>query len=170
MSSQDNLNSANELGRTIAQLMAQPMPRSSSITQAIDGLIMTLTAKAQQLVNPPAIKACSPNDIVVAAGDTVHIHGNGDVEINTSGPVRFTGEVGLVHAPDCATKEATLPAGLTLESYFKDNQARGVIDFSLRAFHLPDGEVGFYLHPGSVDGHTPQFTVKGNVLTTHTPA
>lgn len=172
MSSQDNLNSANELGRTIAQLMAQPMPRSSSITQAIDGLIMTLTAKAQQLVNPPAIKACSPSDIVVAAGDTVHIHGNGDVVLTRSDP-RPVGVLCNCNQSPCAcivTSFTMPPLKPTLQSYFEDNLAKGTIDFSLRACHLPDGEVGFYLHPASVDGHTPQFTVKGNVLTTHTPA
>lgn len=161
MSLQDELIQANELGRTIAQLMAQPMPRSSNTTQAIDGLIMSLTGKAQELLSPLLIKESSPPAGEAGAGDSQPL-------------AAYTG-----HASDCSTNNRGVPetvgdcdcgAGLTLESYFKDNQARGVIDFSLRACHLPDGEVGFYLHPGTIDGHIPQFTVKGNVLTTHTPA
>lgn len=83
------------------------------------------------------------------------------------------------HASDCSTNNSGVPellgdcdcgAGMTLQRYFEDNFAQGVIDFSLRSCRLAGGEVGFYMHPASVSGHTPQFTVKGNVLTTHTPA
>lgn len=153
----DNLNQANELGNTIAKLLNTPPSQSVQVDQTVKGLITSLAAKAHELLNPVAIKASSPSDeFIMAAGDTAHIHGNGDVSYEP--------------CPDPARPghyQSITDAGLTLQSYFQENLARDVVDFNLRAYRLaPDGSVGFYLHPARGDGHTPQFAVKGNVLTT----
>lgn len=171
MSSEYNLIQANALGHTIAGLLAQPKADASNVSQAVNGLVMSMIAKAQECLNPLTVKTSSP-----AAGvdSTMHTGTEKRSQLTDSGLAAYTG-----HASDCATNNRGVPemvgdcdcgAGLTLQSYFKDNLARGVIDFSLRSCQLPGGEVGFYLHPARTDGHTPQFTVKGNVLTTHTPA
>lgn len=143
---------AAHIGHAVAALIAASRDSCNTAADHARSLAKNLADQAMQLATPV---------VTITAKDT-------------GGLAAYTG-----HASDCSTNNRGVPetvgdcdcgAGLTLESYFKDNQARGVIDFSLRACHLPDGEVGFYLHPASVDGHTPQFTVKGNVLTTHTPA
>lgn len=53
----------------------------------------------------------------------------------------------------------------TLEQFFRDAAAVGVIDFSLRATVVDAERVTFYLHPHGKDGETLDFTVTGNVLT-----
>jgi hypothetical protein len=194
MTPQDNLNTANELGCTIAKLIAQSYGLSTNTAKVVDNLVAAMADKAQQLLNPPLTKSASTDDIVLAAGDTATIHGTGEVELVRSGVIDYIGPgaTAISHASDCATnnrgvpellgpcdcmgdvaKFADVPAGPTLQSYFEGELARGVIDFSLRACRLAGGdgsEIGFYLHPAQTSGETAQFTINGNTLTTHLPA
>lgn len=168
---------ATRLGHTVSSLLSGAADHTTHAADDARRLVQKLAAVAMGLLTPPEpVKAAAVKEFVMGAGDTAQIHGNGDVVLTRDdGPLAaYTG-----HASDCSTNNRGVPglvvdcdcgAGLTLQSYFKDNLARGVTDFSLRSCLLPGGEVGFYLHPARVDGHTPQFTVKGNILTTHTPA
>lgn len=193
MNTQDNLNTVNELGRTIALLAAQSGGSTNTNAKIIENLIAALGAKAQELLNPVAITNTSGLDeLVIGAGDTAHIHCNGDVELVHSGTI--VDMMASPHASDCATNNrgvsellgpcdcrepkvvktaarmAYEQAGPTLQSYFEGEMARGVIDFSLRSCRMADGLVGFYLHPQLRSGETAQFTINGNALTTHVAA
>lgn len=191
MSNQDNLNTANELGRTIALLIANPYGQSTDVVSTVNNLVAAMAAKAHDLLNPPALKASTPSvvDVVVGLGDTAQIHGNGDVELVRSGVIDYVGQGAtcISHASDCATNNRgvpellgpcdcmgdltkALPAGPTLQAYFESNLSMGVIDFSLRTCRLPNGLVGFYVHPAQRSGETAQFIINGNALTTHVAA
>ena len=52
----------------------------------------------------------------------------------------------------------------TLETYFKENHEKQVIDFRLRASVDDKGETSFYIHPFDKNGETPEFIVYGNQL------
>lgn len=186
MTPQDNLNTANDLGRTIALLAAQSAGSTTNNAKVIDNLIAALAGKAQALLNPVEVKAASIGDeIIMGAGDTAIIHGNGNVQIKLCADTAQTA-TSIGHASDCATNNRGVPellgpcdcmgdaanfapvvAGPTLQSYFEGELARGVIDFSLRTCRMPDGLVGFYVHPAMLSGETAQFIVNGNALTTH---
>lgn len=182
MDLQDRMNQANELGNTIAKLLAQPSRMTMETGKVVDGLVAAMAAKAHELLNPPAIKATSPSDdIIIGFGDTAHIRGNGEVEVSVSGDLTYVGNLladgGLnpIRAADHAIVKTPLrmaqeETGPNLQAYFENNMAMGVIDFSLRATRLQNGVVGFYLHPASVSGETAQFIVEGNALTYHVGA
>lgn len=157
MSNHDNLIQANELGNTIAKLLNTPPSQSTQVDETVKGLIISLAAKAQELLNPVIItNAGGLDDLVIGTGDTAHIHGNGDVELLRSTAHTITEK-----------RDQLLPAGPTLQSYFEGNLSMDVIDFRLRTCRLPGGGVGFYLHPAQRSGETAQFTINGNTLTTH---
>lgn len=67
-----------------------------------------------------------------------------------------------------------MPQTQTLEKYFRDADASGAIDHSVRARVGADGAVTFYIHPSGRDGQTLDFVVGGNsvscVNTCGTPA
>ena len=63
-----------------------------------------------------------------------------------------------------ATDQQGEPMKKTLETYLRENVARNVIDFQLRASLAGDGRVVFYIHPSGVDGETTDFEVAGNQL------
>lgn len=126
-------------------------------------------ANQAMLLSTPSI---SLTEVVMCAGDTAHIHGNGDVVLTRS-DTRPVGVLCKCNQSPCAcivTSFTMPPLKPTLQSYFEDNLAKGIIDFSLRACRLPGGEVGFYLHPQLRSGETAQFTVNGNVLSTSVAA
>ena len=52
----------------------------------------------------------------------------------------------------------------TLESFFRDNIVKNVIDFTLRASITEDNRVVFYIHPLDVSGDTVDFEVDDNIL------
>lgn len=144
MSTQDNLNNANELGRTIAALVSQPdIHLNANNTKVVDNLVAALAAKAHELLNPPAIK----NEIVMGAGDTAQIHGNGDVVIEVavafpqtiSGPLGFTSE--------------------NLHRYLNREYGEGKIDHVVRVVTTNLHESEFYIRPLNADGETAQFAV-----------
>ncbi|WP_431860195.1 hypothetical protein [Azospirillum sp.] len=60
--------------------------------------------------------------------------------------------------------ESSVPAGKTLEDYFRKANEAGVIDFRLRAAAADGCPVSFYIHPLGQDGETQDFDVRGNVL------
>lgn len=49
----------------------------------------------------------------------------------------------------------------TLEEFIRENVARGVIDFDMRAT-VVDDVVSFYIHPEATSGDTLDFRVVGN--------
>jgi hypothetical protein len=183
MSTKENLNNANELGRTVAALMAQPMPRSTGITQAVENLIAALATKAHELLNPPAAKASTPTDeIVLGAGDTATIHGNGAVELVRSGTINY---IGPAHASDCSTNNRGVPELLgpcdckqvpcehsfpvtmsapirllnqDLTRYLSEAFRQGNIDHVVRVVTAHDGQAEFYIRPMNADGETVQFS------------
>lgn len=57
----------------------------------------------------------------------------------------------------------------TLDSYLKENFAKGVIDHAIRAHVDDEGWVTFYIHPLNVDGETLDFSVTANNLRCKTP-
>lgn len=52
----------------------------------------------------------------------------------------------------------------TLQQYFADSAARGVIDHAVRACVDSSGITTFYIHPANADGDTLDFAVDGNEL------
>ena len=52
----------------------------------------------------------------------------------------------------------------TFHGYLISEQAKGVVDFSLRLVRGPNGELDFYIHPSNRNGETGDFTVVGNVV------
>lgn len=181
MSNQDNLNNANELGRTIAALIAQPYGLSLATTNVVDGLVAALADKARELLSPPAIKASSPSDdLVIGAGDTAHIHGNGDVELVRSGTIvnMMASPDASPHASDCATNNRGVPELLgpcdcaptdeiyghfpDLYAYLANAYLDGAIDHVVRVVLIDGKRAGAYIRPMNTSGDTMSFNVLGD--------
>lgn len=71
---------------------------------------------------------------------------------------------GNTWAFDSSTRRHKKGEMKTLYEYLKENIAKGVIDFSIRAGYNRDGEIELYIHPDSKDGETLDFLVLGNEL------
>lgn len=174
MSNQDNLNNANELGRTIALLIAQPYGLPIETTNTVGNLVKALADKAHQLLNPPAQKAGGlVDEILIATGDTAHIHGNGDVELVRSGTIvnMMASPDASPHASDCATNNRgvpeLLPAGIyefnseALVRYLVREASEGKVDHVLHLTTCGGGDAQFYIRPQNASGQTVQFLAAG---------
>lgn len=126
-------------------------------------------ANQAMLLSTPSI---SLTEVVLGAGDTAHIHGNGDVELVRSGTITYIGP----HASDCATNNRGVPEllgpcdceapgpsrfeSLDMVCYLNAAARNGQIDHNLRCVASGNGQAEFYIHPATGDGQTIQFVAK----------
>ena len=77
--------------------------------------------------------------------------------------LRFAKQETQMQAASATESEGRPATGKTLEQYFKDAFARGVIDHALRALVDESDRVSFYIHPANADGETCDYEVRNNL-------